>query len=317
MTSSQYICPACRRPLCFRDLTLECKACDRHYPVDNGIADFAAGAYYDGFQEGHSLSDVALQGLTDEITGTRTRISTFYLPRLQDLQRGKGLNSLTVLDCGCGNGLSVDLLTEAGFSAWGNDLSLLRKWQWRERASRARLFVCDGATLPFPSGFFDAIIAAGVVEHIGVAELGGPPYSVTVLPNRDTARRAFLAELVRVLSPGGRLWLDFPNGAFPIDFWHGGSPNGLRFHSPSEGFLPTIRDVRRYLAELPPDVQLNVISPAGRLAFQRVRRHWYGRLLAGPVEALFRIAKAPLLRWITASPLNPYLVLELSRSPMS
>jgi SAM-dependent methyltransferase len=73
---------------------------------------------------------------------------------------------LRVLDSGCGNGQAVDILNAAGFEAWGHDLSALRKWQWRTRARRDRLVVADGNALPFPAGFFDVIIASGVLEHV-------------------------------------------------------------------------------------------------------------------------------------------------------
>ena len=66
-------------------------------------------------------------------SGAVSRIQGFYLPLLRRLARERGpALPLRVLDCGCGNGLSVDLLNEAGLDAWGNDLSKLRRWQWRE-----------------------------------------------------------------------------------------------------------------------------------------------------------------------------------------
>jgi hypothetical protein len=55
-----------------------------------------------------------------------------------------------------------------------------------------------------------------VIEHIGVAETGVPKYSVRPLPDRDDQRAAFLAELFRVTRAGGVVFLDCPNGAFPI-----------------------------------------------------------------------------------------------------
>lgn len=243
-----------------------------------------------------------------------SRIQGFYLPLLRSFarERGKAL-PLRVLDCGCGNGLSVDLLNEAGLDAWGNDLSKLRRWQWRERRFRERLSLADGARLPFPDGFFDALICSGVLEHIGVRETGGETYRVVPLPARDAAREAFLVELLRVLTPGGRLWLDSPNGAFPVDFWHGARAGAARFHGPQEGFLPTVREVRSTVARIGPDWRVQPISPHRRLRFEQVGRHRYGRLLRGPAALFLAAMAAPGLGWLAGSWINPYLVLEISQ----
>ena len=243
-----------------------------------------------------------------------SRIEGFYLPLLRSFARKRGsARPLRVLDCGCGNGLSVDLLNETGLDAWGNDLSKLRRWQWRERQSRDRLSLADGARLPFPDRFFDALICSGVLEHIGVRETGGETYRVAPLPARDAARKAFLGELLRVLTPGGRLWLDFPNGAFPVDFWHGARAGAARFHSPGEGFLPTVREVRSTIARIGADWRVRPLSPHRRLRFEQVGRHWYGRLLRGPAALFLATMAAPGLSWLAGSWINPYLVLEISQ----
>jgi hypothetical protein len=133
-------------------------------------------------------------------------------------------------------------------------------------------------------------------------------------PDRDEARRSFLAELARVLDPRGVLWLDFPNGAFPIDFWHGGGERGARFHSRGEGFLPTAAEVRRYLADLQLPFRVRALSPFGRLALRRVRRRRYGKILYAPTIAFLAAMRLPGLRRLADSRLNPFLVLEVSRT---
>lgn len=253
-----------------------------------------------------------LEGLENEIPGAALRIEEFYRPLL-DRERGREGRSLRVLDSGCGNGMSVDLLEEAGFDAWGVDLSMLRKWQWRERRCRERLACADGGRLPFSDGFFDAILCSGVLEHVGVTESGGGEYRVTALPGRDAARIAFLAEHARVLSPGGVLWLDFPNGAFPIDFWHGPRPGGARWHGRDEGFLPTTAEVRRYAAHS--SFTVRALSASGRLRFRQVSRHWWGRLLSGPAALWLWILGAAPFGSLLESGLNPFLVLELRAGP--
>ena len=315
--SDEYICPCCKGSLDLRADSLDCVSCKVSYPVDDEIADFSRGAYYDHFDAGNSqLSAEHERGLDDELIGTRARILDFYLPRLRSLREaGSAGDPLRVLDCGCGNGLSVDLLRDAGFAAWGNDISMLRKWQWQRRVHRNRLFVADGATLPFPDGYFDVVISSGVLEHVGVRESAGPPYAVQALLERDSLRGRFLGELLRVTGSGGRVWLDFPNGAFPIDFWHGFGAGGVRWHSLREGFLPTVREIRDQVGSLGNGQwAVRPLSPHGRLHFRRARRHWFGRALHAPADWFFRAMRLPLLKELAGSPLNPHLVIEI-RSP--
>src|SRR5207245_3659874 len=120
-----------------------------------------------------------------------------------------------------------------------------------------------------------------------VREFGGDSYRVEPLPDRDEQRRRFLRELLRVTSRQGRIWIDFPNGAFPIDFWHGTTAShGARWHSPREGFLPTVREVRACVAAIAPDVVVRAVGPYRRLRLRRIRKHWYGKVFNLPARAL-------------------------------
>jgi SAM-dependent methyltransferase len=249
-------------------------------------------------------------GLENEEEGAEARIGDFFLPLIR---RAGPDHAVRVLDSGCGNGLSVDLLSEAGIHAWGHDLSALRKWQWRERKMRDRLVVADAMRLPFPDGFFDVVISSGVIEHIGVEERGNPRYSVAPLAGKDGMRTEYLRELIRVVRRGGRLIVDCPNGAFPIDFWHGDKAGGARWHSPREGFLPTFGEIEGRARDADASVSVTSLPTRGRLRFQQVGAHWYGRLFAIPMSALLRAMEVPGLRWLARSPLNPYLVVEIER----
>ncbi len=307
----ELVCPRCLGA--FEDCSpssgsssLSCRACETVYPVDDGIADFSERQYFTDHAAPEAMSDEARRGYANENEGRR--IEDYYLPLL------RATGARRVLDSGCGNGEAVDVLLGAGFDAWGHDLSAFRKWQWAARERRERLVIADGLKLPFPDGFFDAVISSGVLEHIGVAERGGPGiYVVAPLLDRDERRRAFLASLVRVLSPGGTLYLDFPNGAFPIDFWHGTSAGGVRWHSRGEGFLPKVGEIRRLAALLEPSFHVSVRSPHRRLRFNQVGAHWYGRFFRAPVAAFYRLTSVPGFTWLAGTALNPYLVLALRR----
>ena len=307
------VCCRCKGPLSEKPGYLFCASCTLQFPRSDGIADFSGGIYYDNFPGPEVLSEENLRGLENESEGAR--IEDFYLPLLNRSARESGISRgpLRVLDSGCGNGESIDVLNRHGIDAWGHDLSALRKWQWSKRDRRDRLVVAGGASLPFSDGFFDFVIASGVLEHVGVSEEGGGRYEVHPLPDRDEQRQTYLAEVVRVLAPGGRLFLDFPNGSFPIDFWHGVTPGGARLHSVGEGFLPTVSQIRALCGRIDDRLVVSAHSPEGRLRFHQVSSHWYGRVFRAPMAALFRLMSMPLFRFLAATPFNPYLVLEISR----
>lgn len=308
------VCPHCRCALtsggaAATDVVLRCSGCARTYPVDDGIADFAEGNYYDEFDETSVIPDEHAAGLALEEMGTRARISRFYEP----LVRSRAGERARVLDLGCGNGLAVDVFAAGGIDAWGADLSALRKWQWKQRVRRERLVVANALRTPFADGYFDVVISSGVLEHIGVEERGGESYSVRPLPERDALREAFCAEVFRITKPGGVIFLDFPNGSFPVDFWHSNATGGARVHALSEGFLPKYGEVARYFSSLGADVRVKPLSPHGRLQCQQVRRHWYGRAFWLPVRLWLAALALRPFRFLAASPLNPFLVIEIRK----
>jgi SAM-dependent methyltransferase len=308
--AAPFRCIRCRHHLTREEDSLVCPSCARTFPIDEGIADFAEGRYYDHFDESVVLTAEQQAGLEQEYRGAAARIDDYYGPLFT---RRAGQGTLRILDSGCGNGLSVDLLNRAGFEAWGHDLSALRKWQWRERERKDRLVVGDAMRLPFEDRLFDVVLSSGVIEHLGVHETGGSTYSVEPLPNRDAERRSYLRELLRVLRVGGSLFLDCPNGAFPIDFWHGVRPGAARWHARSEGFLPTYGEIRALVRAVDPSAHVCLVPPFGRLRFQQVGRHWYGRLFAGPMGVMLRLMGVPGFRWLGATMLNPYLVVEVRK----
>jgi 2-polyprenyl-6-hydroxyphenyl methylase/3-demethylubiquinone-9 3-methyltransferase len=111
----------------------------------------------------------------------------FYLHELGDL------GGRLVLDAGCGGGLVARELAAAGAEVVGVDRSLGSLGVARRavgspfRPAQGRL-----ERLPFASGSFDVVVAADVLEH---------------LPDLPAA----VAELARVLAPGGSFLFDTIN----------------------------------------------------------------------------------------------------------
>ena len=95
-----------------------------------------------------------------------------------------------VLDVGCGVGQVVRRLKEAGFEACGVEVSEPNLAKARQAGLDCQFY--DGRHLPFPDAHFASVGALNVLEHVEEPE-------------------AFIAELVRVTAPGGRLVVSSPN----------------------------------------------------------------------------------------------------------
>lgn len=94
------------------------------------------------------------------------------------------------LDIGCGVGQVVKQLAAKGFEAYGVDVSSPNIERAQKVSPRCQLY--DGKQLPFADGYFAAAGSFNVLEHVDEPE-------------------AFIAELVRVVEPGGVVVLSSPN----------------------------------------------------------------------------------------------------------
>lgn len=112
-----------------------------------------------------------------------------------------------VLDAGCGTGRALPPLRAAvgpTGTVLGADLTaaMLHQAAGKGRNRAARLLLADAEVLPLASGALDAVFAAGLLSHL-----------------TDAARA--LAELARVVRPGGRLALFHPLGRAALAARHG------------------------------------------------------------------------------------------------
>ncbi len=142
------------------------------------------------------------QAYTDVLDGWDPAFYAKYAATLAAVGPGK-----RVIDVGCGVGQVLKRLQEAGCDAWGVDVSETSIARARQECPNVQVY--QGQRLPFPDGHFAGGGAMNVLEHVEEPE-------------------SFIAELVRVVQPGGRIVLS--------------SPNFLRFFGP--GYHPRMIGLR-------------------------------------------------------------------------
>ncbi|MFY9552166.1 MAG: class I SAM-dependent methyltransferase [Thermoanaerobaculia bacterium] len=217
-----------------------------------------------------------------------------------------------LLDVGCGNGDSVAEWRAAGIRAIGVDASFYRLSRWAALRRRLPLALADAANLPFADGAFETAIASGLLEHVGVEELSNP-YRITARPEKPSARARVVAELLRVVASGRGVYLDGPNGDFPVDFWHGDRVGAFRPHRVPDTLCPSLGELEGYARAA--SAELTLLPVGERLRFRQIAHRSWGRLLAPAARAALRfldaLPRGPLRPLLAR--LYPFLVVRVER----
>ena len=188
-----------------------------------------------------------------------------------------------ILDAGCGVGMYLRAFRDYSQNVYGVDVEPEHA---RAAAEHGMVALAPGERLPFAAGCFDLVLSHEVIEHV-----------------QDD--RACVADMVRLLRPGGRLVLFCPNRLYPFET-HGHVWRG-RYHfgnTPLVNYLPDrLRDrlvphVRAYtrgsLRRLFDGLPVRLISHSQIFpGFDNVaaRRPLLGRLARG---VLYRLERSPL-----------------------
>jgi len=129
-----------------------------------------------------------------------------------------------ILEIGCGSGYGAVLLSElrpksyVGIDLMPEQIALARQ----RKLLNAEFMVLDATDLPFPDQSKDVVVIFGVLHHVPVW-------------------RKVVSEIYRVLRPGGRFFVEEPDGAavarFDRVFAWGHAPDALFLLSDFERFL--------------------------------------------------------------------------------
>jgi 2-polyprenyl-3-methyl-5-hydroxy-6-metoxy-1,4-benzoquinol methylase len=157
-------------------------------PAEEEIAHFYPAQYW--WNSSKAQSDRPLKALESIYRKFALRDHVAFIVRASGNRSG-----LDLLDVGCGSGTLLGLLKQRGFRPLGVDFSA-EAARIAETENGVRVVVGSLDQAGFPDQSFDVVTLFHVMEHV-------------------TNPRSVLAEVSRILKPGGTLVLQVPN----IDSW--------------------------------------------------------------------------------------------------
>ena len=292
-TKIRFVCPLCKVDFPEQTSPFRCESCGRTFQdTTEGYKNFLVVDEFAG-------EDDPDRNILEE-NAQRVCMEGYLIPLLHRLFRDKRLEDVAVLDVGCGTGLSIDLLGNEGFEAWGADSGQRRNY-WHKRSGRERLVLAGGEALPFSDNSFDFIFCAGVIEHIGCEGDARSPS-----PGYEEKRLAFIRECVRVTKQGGYLNFTCPNKHFPFDLFHRTNEyNPFRFHWPWDPFLLSTGDFKDFFIKKCGCSSMRTLPIKGYWSGTRLKKSTLGRIGLGCAQLWFNtMGSWPVFR---ASFLNPWL----------
>ena len=186
------------------------------------------------------------------------------------------------LEYGCGRGSHAYMLARAGWTVTGIDISSEAIRQAEERAreeglsGRVRFAVMNAEELDLPAASVDLVCGTGILHHLDL----------------DAA----LAEVARVLRPGGRAVFLEPLGHNPlINLYRKRTPN-LRTADEHPLLVPELRAMERFFGQV--DVKPFHLTVLAAVPFRE--RRWFGptvSVLDRVDRALFKLPGAYRFAW--------------------
>ena len=187
----KFVCPTCRGELRRANASAGdedawiCDPCGKSYPIRDRVVRFLDGGdpFYEGLFTGTTFIETPYSSMGRLLLSLRIAFS-LDMHYTELLRHGLGPEHRRILDLGCGGG-NYEVVRH-GAEVVGVDLSVA------SLCNAAVVYACavqaSASRLPFPDGYFDAIVSSNFLGH--------------VLPEE---RDAVYSEMQRVLRPGGRM----------------------------------------------------------------------------------------------------------------
>lgn len=298
--SLELVCPETRQPLVYGDDCLIRNSSDgqaaKEWSFENGFPDLVVGGRFD--------DETDEQCRCYEITSNEYSTEHYWIPLFRkqfakELAEGKKPRLLSV---GCGIGVEVDMLCDAGFACYGIDNGNRTK-DWPKRKNSEGLLLANAMHMPFNDGAFDAVFCGCVFPHVGVV---GDSNVTSEVYLED--RQKLADEMVRVTRKGGLVVACSPNRMCPFDIFHGRSPGSYlpRFNPPGSHFLLSIGDYKRMFRSAG-CAAVNSLPVEGFWGFVTMNQSWKGKLMSAPIKFSFQLASTDAFRFLRPTPIVPWV----------
>lgn len=294
------VCPLChRREFECDGERILCSGCGYRYGCRGEFADLIIGERFaDATNEAMVRSEEA---------SNRDTVANYWAPLLRRLWPDPA-TSPRILSVGCGIGMDVEALRYHGFDVMGIDSGNRSRW-WSERKVRDRLVLANGMKLPFEDDTFDVAFCGCVYPHVGV--IGD---SNRIAPTFRADRLSLAQEMIRVLKPGGRIFVGSPNRHFPLDLFHGRERGDYvpRLNPPWSEFLLSVGDYRR-LFDAAGAPGTRPLAVRGYWGFLGLRKTLKGRLMTLPLRFVFWLVSLPAMAFLRGSFISPWIVVSAEK----
>jgi SAM-dependent methyltransferase len=243
-----------------------------------------------------------------EVESNRYSTENFWVPLFQKLFPDYKTRKYRLLSMGCGIGVEVDILCDAGFACFGIDNGN-RAVEWVKRKHPEGLIMANGMALPFEDGTFDAVFCGCVFPHVGV--VGD---SSQVSENGADQRQRLANEMARVTRKGGYVIACSPNRRFPFDIFHGRKSGSYKpkFNPPWSRFLISTGDFRKMFVKAGCH-RVDALPVEGFWGFVTMQKTLKGRMLSWPIRLSFRLASSKAFSFLRSSPFVPWIAVQCQK----